>query len=69
MVLILPGISLMMNSWLMLIISVIGTLICKIFIKSEYNEMENFFGEEYRKYSETTPEFIPFPLKKIFRSH
>jgi protein-S-isoprenylcysteine O-methyltransferase Ste14 len=65
--LIIPGISLMMNSWLVLTTSLVGFVLLKIFIKSEYVEMEKFFGDEYRKYKDRTPEFFPFPLKKIFR--
>lgn len=65
---IIPGVSLMMNSWLVLTTSVLGYIIFKIFIKKEYSEMEKLFGESYRKYREETPEFFPFPLKKLFRA-
>lgn len=65
---IVPGISLMMNSWLILTTSVIGFPLCKIFIKSEYAEMEKFFGDDFRKYKAETPEFFPFPIKKWFKS-
>ena len=65
---IIPGVSLMMNSWLVLTTSFAGYVLLKIFIKNEYEEMEKFFGDEFRKYRNETPEFFPFPLKKIFRS-
>jgi protein-S-isoprenylcysteine O-methyltransferase Ste14 len=65
---IIPGISLMMNSWLVLTTSIIGFTLFKIFIKSEYAEMEKFFGDNYRKYKEATPEFFPFPIRKWFGS-
>jgi protein-S-isoprenylcysteine O-methyltransferase Ste14 len=65
---IIPGISLMMNSWLILTTSIIGFPLCKIFIKSEYVEMEKFFGDNFRKYKAETPEFLPFPIKKWFKS-
>ena len=68
-VFIIPGISLMMNSWLVLTASIAGFILLKLFIKSEYAEMEKFFGEDYRKYKAETPEFLPFPLKKWFRIH
>lgn len=68
MLLIIPGISFMMNSWLVLTTSIIGIILCKIFIKSEYAEMESFFGDDFRKYRNETPEFFPFPFKKLFRS-
>jgi len=67
-VLIIPGISLMMNSWLVLTTSIVGFALCKIFIKSEYAEMEKFFGDDFRKYRAETPGFIPFPVRKWFRS-
>lgn len=65
---IIPGISFMMNSWLVLITSIVAYFIFKIFIKSEYAEMEKFFGNDYIKYRNETPEFFPFPVKKLFRS-
>ena len=65
--LIIPGISLMMNSWLVLSTSVIGYILFRVFIRSEYEEMERFFGEEYRSYRSSTPEFFPVPLKKWFK--
>jgi protein-S-isoprenylcysteine O-methyltransferase Ste14 len=65
---VIPGISFMMNSWLVLTASVIGYVIFKIFIKSEYAEMEKFFGDSFRKYRRETPEFFPFPVKRWFRS-
>jgi protein-S-isoprenylcysteine O-methyltransferase Ste14 len=68
MLLLIPGISFMMNSWLVLTTSLTGIILCKIFIKSEYVEMEEFFGDEFRRYKDRTPDFIPFPLNKIFKS-
>jgi len=66
--LIIPGISLMMNSWLVVTTSILGYTLFKIFIKSEYEEMKKFFGDDYERYMNQTPEFIPFPMKKWFRS-
>jgi len=65
---IVPGISLMMNSWLVLTTSIVAFTLFKIFIKSEYAEMEKFFGDDFRKYKAETPEFFPFPIKKWCRS-
>ncbi len=67
--LILPGVAFMMNSWLVLTTSILAFVLFKIFIKSEYAEMEKFFGEAYIKYSDETPEFFPFPVKKWFNLH
>ena len=65
--LIIPGISLMMNSWLVITTSIVGYIVFKIVIRGEYTEMEKFFGDEYIKYREITPEFFPFPFKKWFK--
>jgi protein-S-isoprenylcysteine O-methyltransferase Ste14 len=64
---IIPGVSLMMNSWLVLTTSIVGYVLLKVFIKSEYEEMEKLFGDDYRKYRNETPEFFPFPVKKILK--
>jgi protein-S-isoprenylcysteine O-methyltransferase Ste14 len=39
----------------------------KIHIRSEYSELDRIFGESYKDYKNKTPEFFPFPIKKIFR--
>lgn len=64
--LIIPALSLMLNSWLVLTSSIVGYILFKIFIRNEYKELEKFFGEEYLKYKRETPEFLPLPLKKWF---
>jgi protein-S-isoprenylcysteine O-methyltransferase Ste14 len=63
-----PGLSFLMNSWLVLTTSIVAFILFKYFIKKEYSEMEKFFGDEYRKYRVDTPEFFPLPVKKWFRS-
>jgi len=45
---IIPGVALMMNSWLMLTTSIAGYIAFKLYIKEEVKEMEKFFGDEYR---------------------
>jgi len=57
---IIPGIGLIMNSWLILTTIIIGYVVFKKFIKLEYKEMTEVFGEEYLKYKARTPEFFPF---------
>ena len=57
--LIIPGIALMMNSWIILTAPVVGYLAFRKYISQEYNEMTEVFGEDYRKYKEKTPEFFP----------
>jgi protein-S-isoprenylcysteine O-methyltransferase Ste14 len=60
---IIPALSLILNSWLILTSSIVGYILFKIYIKSEYNELEKFFGEDYLKYKKATPEFFPFSMK------
>lgn len=64
--LIIPALSLILNSWLILTSSIIGYIMFKIFIKKEYSELESFFGEDYYRYRNEIPEFFPVPLKKWF---
>jgi protein-S-isoprenylcysteine O-methyltransferase Ste14 len=61
---IIPALSLILNSWLILTSSIIGYILFKIFIQKEYNELEKFFGDNYISYKKDTPEFFPEPLKK-----
>jgi protein-S-isoprenylcysteine O-methyltransferase Ste14 len=63
---IIPALSLIINSWLVLSSSIAGYILFKIFIKQEYIELEKFFGDRYTKYKNETPEFFPVPLKKWF---
>lgn len=58
--LIVPGVALMMNSWLVLTSSIVAYIAFRMYIKAEYVELEKFFGDEYIKYRERTPEFFPF---------
>lgn len=57
---IIPGIGLMMNSWLVLTTTIAGYLVFKRCIRGEYEEMSALFGETYRDYSHRTPEFFPW---------
>ena len=64
--LLIPGLSLLLNSWLILTTSLVAYIMFKINIHTEYAEVEEFFGDSYREYRKTTPELFPFPIKKIF---
>lgn len=57
--LIIPSISLILNSWLILTSSVVAYILFKLLIKDEYNELERVFGEEFLRYKGETPEFFP----------
>jgi protein-S-isoprenylcysteine O-methyltransferase Ste14 len=61
---IIPALSLLLNSWLILTSCIVGFIIFKRFIRQEYEELEKFFGDNYLKYKNQTPEFFPFPVKK-----
>lgn len=65
---IIPGTSLIMNSWVILATSIVAYVLFKVSIRSEYDEMEKFFGDEYKKYRAETPDFLPFPFRKWFKS-
>jgi len=64
---IIPAVALLMNSWLILTTTLVGYLVFKTCIKTEYAELEKTFGDAYLKYRKETPEFFPFPLNKLFR--
>jgi protein-S-isoprenylcysteine O-methyltransferase Ste14 len=61
---IIPALSLLLNSWLILTSSIVGYIIFKRNIQHEYAELEGFFGDSYLQYKKDTPEFFPFPVKK-----
>jgi protein-S-isoprenylcysteine O-methyltransferase Ste14 len=63
---IIPALSLLLNSWLILTTCITGYILFKIYIRNEYKELEKFFGENYLRYKNETPEFFPIPLKKWF---
>lgn len=64
---IIPALSLIFNSWLILTSSITAYILFKINIKKEYIELEKFFGGEYLKYKNETPEFFPIQIIKWFR--
>ena len=61
---IIPALSLLLNSWLILTSGIVGYIIFKRYIHHEYAELERFFGDRYLQYKKDTPEFFPFPVKK-----
>jgi protein-S-isoprenylcysteine O-methyltransferase Ste14 len=60
---IIPALSLLLNSWLVLTSGIAGYVLLRLFITSEYVELEKFFGEDYIKYKKVTPEFFPLPFR------
>jgi protein-S-isoprenylcysteine O-methyltransferase Ste14 len=61
---IIPALSLLLNSWLILTSSIVGFIVFRRFIHREYEELEGFFGQEYLQYKNRTPELFPFPVKE-----
>lgn len=57
---IVPAVSFLVNSWLILTTCPTGYILFKLSIKTEYAELEKFFGQEYHDYRQRTPEFFPF---------
>jgi len=60
MLMIFPGVGLIMNSWLILTTTVVGYLAFRLFIRQEYDDMTEVFGDSYTQYKSRTPEFFPF---------
>jgi protein-S-isoprenylcysteine O-methyltransferase Ste14 len=58
--LIIPGLALVLNSWIILTGCIVAYLIFKMKIHTEYEEMERIFGDEYLEYRKRTPEFFLF---------
>ena len=50
MIFIFPGISILLNSWLVLTSVIVNFILLQVFIKKEYKYLEEKFGEEYKTY-------------------
>ena len=57
--LLLPGITLFLNSWVLLTIPCFMYFMFKIFINKEEHLMEKEFGQDYIKYKNNTPAIFP----------
>jgi protein-S-isoprenylcysteine O-methyltransferase Ste14 len=66
-VFIIPGVSLMAQSWLMLTACIVGYLLFKVSIHKEYEQCERIFGDKYTAYRKRTSELIPFPPKRAVK--
>jgi protein-S-isoprenylcysteine O-methyltransferase Ste14 len=58
-----PGLALLMNSWIILTVPVLGVIILKKHIHEEEDMLERIFGDEYRNYRKRTGLLMPNPLK------
>jgi protein-S-isoprenylcysteine O-methyltransferase Ste14 len=59
-----PGVGLILNSWLILTTTILGYFIFRKFIHEEEELLERIFGDEYRNYRAGTNQFFPNPFIK-----
>jgi protein-S-isoprenylcysteine O-methyltransferase Ste14 len=45
-----PGLSLLVNSWLVMTTFIVNFILLQLFIREEYRYLENKFGDEYKTY-------------------
>ncbi len=64
MLLVVPGVALAMNSWIILLTPLVAYTQFRAHIRQEYEEMEKFFGDAWRDYAAKTPEIFPFTRRK-----
>jgi len=57
---IIPGVSLLMNSWIVATASLVGYFAFRRYIHVEEEQLERIFGDEFRAYRERTPRFCPW---------
>lgn len=54
-----PGMVLLLNSWLGLLVPVLMYLTLRLLVRREEEHLEQVFGEEYRRYRRRTPAVFP----------
>lgn len=59
-----PGLALLLNSWLILTTSVVAYLVFRTYVHEEEEMLERIFGDEYRKYRDRTSSLFPNPFGK-----
>ena len=59
-----PGLAFVINSWLVLTSSLVAYVLFRVFIKREYEELKEFFGDEYVNYASRTSRFFPMPFQR-----
>jgi protein-S-isoprenylcysteine O-methyltransferase Ste14 len=58
-----PGLALILNSWIILTTPIVGYFVFRKFIHEEEELLERLFGEEYREYSKKTSRLFPNPFR------
>jgi protein-S-isoprenylcysteine O-methyltransferase Ste14 len=59
-----PGLGLVLNSWIIPLTSLLGSLAFRKYIHEEEDLLERLFGDEFRQYRDKTSFFFPNPFKK-----
>ncbi len=59
-----PGLGLLLNSWIIPTASIIGCLLFRKFIYEEEELLERIFGDDYKNYRDRTSLFFPNPFIK-----
>ena len=59
-----PGIGMVLNSWIIMTTAIVGYLAFRKFIHEEEELLERIFGEEFRNYRRKTSLFLPNPYRK-----
>jgi len=57
-----PGLALLLNSWIVMTTTVAGYIAFRKFIHGEEELLERMFGDDFRKYRDRTPRFFPNPF-------
>jgi len=58
-ILLLPGLGLVLNSWIILVASILGCIRFRKFIHEEEEMLDRIFGNDYQNYKTRTPLFFP----------
>lgn len=59
-----PALALLLNSWIILTVTIAGYIVFRKFIYLEEEQLERLFGDEYRNYRNTTSLICPNPFKR-----
>ena len=64
---IIPGIGLVLNSWIVIMTALVAYVCFRCCIKEEEVVLEDAFGDEYRAYREHVGQLVPNPFRETFR--
>jgi len=63
-ILLIPGLGLVLNSWIIPIASILGCFMFRKYIHEEEDMLDRIFGNDYHVYKNKTPLFFPNPFIK-----